>query len=112
MSKNKDILEQIKDRVFTKKKDEMVEKANQTIENEVKEKELDLDKSLYDVYLDEKRVPHILKINYNLQTGKAELEGVFKFDNKTVAAIVQKGKKGLHTMYMRQKRIFERKQGE
>lgn len=115
MSENKKILDQIKEQVFSKTKKQIEEKAETKIIEEVK-KEIEpkavLDKRLFDVYLDENRVPQIIKINYSVESKKAEVEGIHKFDRPVVALRIENAKRGLEATYERLKNINERKRSK
>lgn len=101
MSKNKDILSKIREKVFDDKKVEIAKTAEEVIEKEVETKvdNKSLDSTLYDVITVSKNEMYLIKVNFNLKTKKAEIEEILPFTNKVVANTVSLGKSNLHKVF-------------
>ena len=81
MSKTKDTIEELRAKLFERKKEEIVEVADETILSK-------LDNSTYDVVQDpstNSRSFLMIKIKYDLENRKAEIEDIIKFNDKTAA---------------------------
>lgn len=108
--KNKDILSKIKEKVFDDKKVELAQNAEEIIkkDEEKKNEKTALNNTLYDVVKNDKNEMFIIKINYNLDTKKAEIEEALPFNNKVVTNSVNIGKANLEKVYEVTKRLKKR----
>lgn len=81
MSKTKETVEELRKKLFERKKDEVVETADQVLETK-------LDGVVYDVVQDpstKSRAFLMVKIKYDIETKQAVVEEVVKFGDKTAA---------------------------
>jgi hypothetical protein len=100
VSKAKDVLADIKTKVFERKKEEMVEEAKKTLE-------ANLETVAYDVIQDPSTTSRqflIVQIKYDLETKKAVISEVRPFSDKTAGLSIQMNKENIKFLFDRNKR--------
>ena len=100
MSKAKDVMEDLRNKVFERKKQESVEKAEEVIKP-------DLDNIIYDIIQDpstSSRRYLALQIRYNLETKDAKVMEVRPFDDKTVGLSIEMNRKNIKYLFEKSKR--------
>jgi len=100
MSKNKDVVEELRQKLFERKKEEQVEEAN-------KELSKDLTMTTYVVFQDPNRNGHnflVGKILFNPETRKALIDEVIPFEDRAAGLTFVMNQENMKVLFGKNKR--------